>query len=65
MRIAALELCGSTAALMAVEHRIPRVISSTRHTADMNEPSGCARAGSPTMAAVYPASTKPYARKLR
>ncbi|MNL89562.1 hypothetical protein D3C87_2199590 [compost metagenome] len=59
MRIAALAVCGRIAALTSVEQRMPREISNTRHTAAMNAPSGCANAGKPTIAAVYPASTKP------
>ncbi len=50
--MAALEVCGRIAALTRVETRIPREISSTRHTAAMNAPSGWARAGKPTIAAV-------------
>ncbi|MNJ61007.1 hypothetical protein D3C77_567740 [compost metagenome] len=52
MRIAALADCGRIAALTRVDTRIPREISSTRQTAAMNAPSGCSRAGSPTIAAV-------------
>ena len=52
LRMAALEVCGRMAALTSVEHSIPREISSTRHTAAMKAPSGWARAGSPTIAAV-------------
>ncbi|MNF82428.1 hypothetical protein D3C87_1942590 [compost metagenome] len=57
--MAALAVCGRIAALIRVEQTIPREISSTRQTAAMNAPSGCANAGNPTIAAVYPASTKP------
>ncbi|MCY1179378.1 hypothetical protein D9M73_197740 [compost metagenome] len=59
MRIAALADCGRMAALIRVEQRIPNEISSTRQTAAMNAPSGWASAGNPTIAAVYPARTKP------
>ena len=52
LRIAALAVCGRIAALITVEQRIPSEISSTRHTAAMNAPSGCASAGNPTIAAV-------------
>ena len=52
LRMAALAVCGRIAALTRVEQRIPREISSTRQTAAMKAPSGWARAGRPTMAAV-------------
>ncbi|MNH33074.1 hypothetical protein D3C79_935640 [compost metagenome] len=52
LRMAALADCGRMAALTKVETRIPRAISSTRHTAAMKAWSGCCRTGRPIIAAV-------------
>ncbi len=50
--MAALADCGRIAALTRVETRMPREISSRRHTAAMNAWSGCCSTGKPIIAAV-------------
>ncbi|MCY1425743.1 hypothetical protein D9M71_415390 [compost metagenome] len=52
LRSAALLVCGSTTALTTPVQRMPRLISSTRHSACMKAPSGCSVAGMPIITAV-------------
>nr|WP_244306264.1 hypothetical protein [Paraburkholderia lacunae] len=51
--------------LTIAEQKMPIDSSETRVVAARNTPSGCASAGMPMSAVVYPESTNPYARKLR